>query len=142
MNIHHRPIFNTKKVEHHYTEKDGVEVKYVCTSAIDNGAMCMDIFYRETPHPQFGNRYFGLYRNPVFTSEGTLMITNADAIEDVQFEMVEVDGQLHYSRHRHDFNSIGDVSIDGGRAYLRRSGNLDRPVRKFVVRDGEFVETP
>lgn len=148
MNIHHRSIFNTKKVEQHYTEKDGVEVKYVCTSAIDNGAMCMDIFYRETPHPEFGNRYFGLYidQNYLDSIDNTIAsksnprIANADAIEDVEFEMVEVNGELHYSRHRHDFFSVGDVSIDGGRAYLRLVGNINHPVRKLSVRDGEFVE--
>jgi hypothetical protein len=148
MNIQHRPLFNPNQVEQHYTEKDGVEVKYVCTSAIDEGTRCMDIFYRETPHPEFGNRYFGLYHggnyleNHIDTIVGKAkpMITNADAIENVQFEMVEVNGALHYSRHRHDFHSVGDVSIDGGRAYLRRVGNLNNPVRKFVVRDGEFVE--
>lgn len=34
MYIHHRPMLDTTKVEKHYSEKDGVDVKYVCTSAI------------------------------------------------------------------------------------------------------------
>jgi hypothetical protein len=65
MNIQHNPIFDTAKVEKLYTEKDGVEVKYVCTSALGSQEFATDIFYRATPHPQFGNRYFALYQNHV-----------------------------------------------------------------------------
>ena len=32
--IVHNPIFDTLKMEDHYSKKDGVEVKYVCTSEI------------------------------------------------------------------------------------------------------------
>ena len=60
MNIQHSPLFNIKKAEELYTEKDGVEVKYVCTTDLRNSDIPADIFYRETPHPEFGNYYFGL----------------------------------------------------------------------------------
>lgn len=140
MNIKHNPIFDTQKVERIYTEKDGVPVKYVCTSAANkHGSFAVDIFYRETPHPEFGNRYFGLYRNP-YSENAEIMITNADKIEDMTFDMVEVDGTLHYSQHRHDFRSVGDVAIDGGRSYTKRVGNLSRPVKSLKVKNGEFVD--
>lgn len=95
----------------------------------------MDIFYRETPHPDFGNRYFGLY----YGYDDRLYITNADAIEATEFTMVEVDGQLHYSQHRHDFHTIDDVSIDGGRAYTRLVGNVTYKTRTLKVLNGEFI---
>lgn len=142
MNIVHRPIFDREKVIEHYSGKDGVPVKYVCTSALEDEARAMDIFYRDTPHPDFGNRYFGLY----FRSTGSLdeqrqlCITNADKIEDAEFGMVEVDGQLHYSQHRHDYYSVGNVAVDGGRAYFRRSGDLSVPTKFLKVKDGEFVD--
>lgn len=140
MNIKHRPIFDTEKVCKIYSEKDGVPVKYICTSATSAHAeYAADIFYRETPHPEFGNRYFGLYVNP-YAENAQFMITNADTIENLDFDMVEVEGDLHYSQHRHDFYSVGDVSIDGGRSYLRRVGNISHPVVSFRVKDGEFVE--
>ena len=143
MNIHHRPIFDTKRVCELYSEKDGVPVTYICTSAPNlNATYSADIFYRETPHPEFGNRYFGLYRNPHFASDGTIMICNADPIEDLTFDMVEVNGQWHYSQHRHDFYSVGDVSIDGGRAYLKLMGNINVPRATMKVWDGEFVMVP
>lgn len=141
MNIQHRPIFDTDKVCKHYSEKDGVQIKYVCTSALGHEAQAMDIFYRETPHPEFGNHYFGLYwRRLHFELPAELMITNADKIEDAEFGMVEVDGGLHYSQHRHDFYSVGDVAVDGGRSYFKRVGDLSVPTKWLKVKNGEFVE--
>lgn len=140
MTIHHRPLFNTQTVCEHYSEKDGVPVKYVCTSALGSEAQAMDIFYRETPHPEFGNRYFGLYWYRLhFELPAKLMITNADKIEDLTFDMVEVNDQWHYSQHRHDFYSVGDVTIDGGRAYLKLMGNINVPRATMKVVDGQFV---
>jgi len=134
--IKHEPLFNTQKVCEHYSEKDGVPVTYVCTSALGNEAQAMDIFFRETPHPEFGNRYFGLYRNAI---SGNLMITNADRIESVEFGLIEDDvGDLQYSAHRHDYKQFNNGNmIDGGRAYIKSSGcNL----YVYRVKDGEMVE--
>ena len=140
VNVRHRPALNVKEAAKLYSEKDGVPIKYVCTSAIDNGTSSMDIFYRETPHPEFGNRYFGLYFRFLLDNTNQLMITNADKVEELKFEMVEVNGQWHYSQDRHDFHTVGDVSIDGGRAYLKMVGNLFHPVKTFRVKNGEFIE--
>ena len=143
MKIHHRPILDTKRVCELYSQKDGVPVTYVCTSAPNLSATyAADIFYRETPHPEYGNRYFGLYRNPNFSSDGTIMITNADKIEELEFGMKEYNGEWHYSQHRHDFYTIGDVSLDGGRAYFRCVGNVNSPTKFLKVKDGEFVDDP
>lgn len=141
MNIRHRPLFDIDKVTKLYSEKDGVPVKYVCTSATHSqAAYSADIYYRETPHPEFGNHYFGLYRNP-YSGNAEIMITNADKIEQLDFDMVEVNGELNYSQHRHDYFSVGDVAIDGGRAYLRLAGNIrGHKIKRLVVKNGEFVE--
>ena len=136
MNIQHSPLFDTAKVEALYTEKDGVEVKYVCTSAANSGTSAMDIFYRPTPHPEFGNYYFGLYTNHFHEDKPTIMITNADQIESLDFGMIESKGKYYYSQHRHDYKVIDDKMIDGGRAYIR-SGAHDVDV--FKIQDGEFV---
>lgn len=143
MNIKHNPIFDTEKVATIYSEKDGVPIRYVCTSAPNRSATyAVDIFYRKTPHPEFGNRYFGLYKNQ-YAGDIQVMITNADGIEQLEFEMVEVEGALHYSQHRHDYRSVGNgIAIDGGREYFRASFvDRDSFVRKtFKVKDGEFVD--
>lgn len=137
MSIKHHPLFDTARVEKLYSEKDGVPVKYVCTSAPNEHAdYAADIFYRETPHPEFGNHYFGLFYDPITKH---LMITNADVIEDLEFGMLEGPEGWEYSQHRHDFRGIGECSIDGGRAYIRRVGDLSVPMKVMTVVDGEFV---
>ena len=103
MNIQHSPLFDTAKVEAHYTEKDGADVKYVCTSALGSQDFATDVFYRATPHPEFGNRYFGLYHDHM---RGHMMITNADQIESLDFGMIESKGKYYYSQHRHDYKVI------------------------------------
>jgi hypothetical protein len=42
MKIKHQPLFDTNKIVSHYTEKDGVPVKYVCTSALGSEKFAMD----------------------------------------------------------------------------------------------------
>lgn len=125
--IKHYPITKTTQAEKVYSEKDGVPVKHVCTTEF--GDAIADIFYRETPHPKFGNRYFCL-----FFRGDDLYIANADSVENLSFGMVENDdGDLEYSRSRHDYKSFKNGNmIDGGRNYIRSSGK----VKIYVVRDG------
>ena len=133
--INHKALFDTDKICEHYSKKDGVPINYVCTSTNTNhGTEAMDIFYRDTPHPDFGNKYFGIYYHPM---SGNLMITNADRIEKQEVGCVEDDdGNLQYSAHRHDYKMFGNGNmIDGGRSYIRSSGC---PVYRYVVRDGEM----
>ena len=119
MNIQHESLFNIAQLEEHYSNKDGVPVKYVCTSDLRVSDIPMDIFYRETPHPEFGNYYFGVYKHPVTKD---IFITNADEIESLEFGMIEHEGKYYYSQSHHDYKSIGGKMIDGGRAYIRSSG--------------------
>jgi len=137
MNIQHEPLFDTAKVEAHYTEKDGVEVRYVCTTDLNASDVPVDVYYRETPHPEFGNRYFGLFWDNV---RDHLMITNADVVESLEFGMIEVDGKYYYSQSHHDYKVVGDKMIDGGRAYIKSSGGaiVMRIVNgKFIAKDVE-----
>jgi len=144
MNIQHRPLFDTDKVCKHYSEKDGVPIKYICTSALGHEAQAIDIFYRETPHPEFGNRYFGMYFVSTGPKEeqGKVWITNADKIEDAEFGMIEGIHGWEYSQHRHDYHNVkgSRCAIDGGRAYFKRVGDLSVPTKWLKVKDGEFVE--
>lgn len=134
MNINHRPILDKDYVEEFYTKKDGVPVKYVCTSALGDESFAGDIFYRDTPHPKFGNRYLQLYVVGL-----QIFIRSADKIEDKVFIMLDTPSGYHYSQHRHDFFTVGDSSIDGGRAYTRLLGNNVK-TKQFKIKDGEFYE--
>jgi hypothetical protein len=131
MNIQHNPLFDTAKAEELYSEKDGVDVKYVCTTDLQQSDRPMDIFYRATPHPKFGNRYFGIYWSQQHTS---LMITGADVIESLEFGMIEVEGKYYYSQSHHDYKVVGNKMIDGGRAYIKSSGGA---IAMRVI-DGRF----
>lgn len=131
--IKHEPIFKTDAMAEHYSKKDGVAVKYVCTSALGDEAQAMDIFYRDTPHPEFGNRYFGMF----IDLQDRVMITDADRIDGAEFAMIKDNsGNLHYSAHRHDYKEVDGKMVDGGRAYIRSSGD----VVLYKVRDGELVK--
>ena len=142
MNIAHHPLFPTSNIAEYYSKKDGVPVKYVCTSAPNKQAdYAADIFYRSTPHPEFGNRYFGLYQN-IHSGTSQIMITNCDMIEDLTFNMIEGIAGWEYSQHRHDYRQVGlaMAAIDGGRSYVRIVGNVHAPVKTMRVKDGQFEE--
>ena len=130
--IKHFRIVDTVQVIEYYSSKDNVPISYVCTTDLNRDDTPVDIFYRETPHPEFGNKYFAIrvYDNNVY-------ISNADKVENLTFGCVEDDeGDLQYSQSRHDFKSFdNDNMIDGGRNYIRHSGKVDI----YVVRNGEMV---
>lgn len=130
MKIKHAPLLNTKEVECHYFENDGVPITYVCTTDLNASDTPLDIFYRETPHPEFGNRYFGLYfRNDI------LMITGADQVENYDFGMIQgAEGEWFYSQSHHDCLMVDGKMIDGGRVYVRGKG-----FEIFKIRNGKFV---
>jgi len=132
--IKHLPITNTNKVIEHYTDKDGVPISYVCTTDFKMSDRPVDIFYRETPHPKFGNRYFGIAPN---YEDGSYVIFNADEIENFSFGLVlDDDGNLQYSQSHHDYKSFDNGNmIDGGRAYIRGSGKISY----YRIKDGEMV---
>jgi hypothetical protein len=131
--IKHYPQLDTAKVIEYYEEKDNVTITYICTTDLRVSDHPVDIFFRESPHPEFGNRYFGLY-----AYNGNAMICNADNVEELEFGVVENDaGELEYSQSHHDYKSFDNGNmIDGGRVYIRMSGNA----RLFKVVDGVFVE--
>jgi len=141
MNIHHEPLFDTAKVEKIYSEKDGVEVKYVCTTDLKASDVPVDVFYRETPHPQFGNRYFGIFYD---NFRGCMMITNADIVESLEFGMIEVDGKYYYSQSHHDYKVVEGKMIDGGRQYVKSTGStimMHIINGKFIAKDIEDLIT-
>lgn len=138
--IKHIPLLDVAKTEAHYSKKDGVPVKYVCTTALYKHAdFAADIYYRETPHSEFGNHYFGLFKNQ-YANDAVITIVNADdAVAELSIDMIEDDnGNLHYSAHRHDYRKIGNRMIDGGRSYTRCDAYS--VVKSFIVERGKLVK--
>jgi hypothetical protein len=132
-------MFDTEDIEKRYSAIDGVDVKYVCTSAVDGSSTSFDIFYRATPHPVFKNHYFGLRKCPF---SDRVLISNADQIENVEFVMVRGTKGWEYSRHRYDFFNISgsSIAIDGGRAYFRAVGPRKLTTATFKIVGGKFVK--
>jgi hypothetical protein len=131
--IHHNQL-KIDEIIKNYSEKDGVPIKYVMSTAYNSSPYIVDIFYRDTPHPEFGNKYFGLY---VHDFKGT-MITDSTWIEGTVIDCVEDDdGNYQYSNQRHDYKKFENGNmIDGGRAYTRSNGSITR----FKVTEGELHE--
>ena len=89
------------------------------------------IFYTEKAHPR-GSNYFALY-----FQDSSLMITDGlPSIKDVVFKGIEVEGEVVYSRYRHDYREgKNGAFVDGGRDYFRYGGDQfnDYNIVKFKV---------
>lgn len=104
------------------------EATYVCDT--EHKDMPVSVFYGKTAHPVSGSRYFALYR------ADTIMITDGSFIEEQEITgAVAQDGEVVFSRSRHDYvtSSDGSVFIDGGRAYTKTN---TRNLVTLLVRDG------
>ena len=112
-------------------------VKYVLESCLKdkNGNWVnfpIAIFYSEEPHPQ-GSNYMGAY-----FQDGYMYVTDAlSGVEDVIYNGIECNGEVTYSRYRHDYRGNGcGAFIDGGRDYLRYGGDGPINLVSFkVVKD-------
>jgi len=116
--------------------------KYVCETCVKTKGgwsnQPVAIFYGAEEHPVSKSRYFGLYRD----LQGQIMITNGQsAVDETINGVIADDGEIIYSRYRHDFRRSFDnsVFVDGGRDYLKSSLlSQDRYVILHIV-DGELI---
>ena len=91
------------------------------------------IFWQETPPVEGYSHYFGL-----FSQNGSLMITDgSSAFSEPISGIVADNGEVIYSRYRHDFHYSTDnsVAVDGGRDYMRCLGNIHNP-HVHIIPDG------
>lgn len=135
MRINNEPIlFSTDQIRKIETLR---KAKYVC--ATEYKERSVEVFYGDEVHVVSGSRYFALYFACDSVASSILMITNGAFIEDQEIDgVISNDGEIVYSRHRHDYRSSrdGSVFIDGGRAYTR-TNVLDASRRvTLIVREG------
>lgn len=119
-----------KKIEEQYN------AKYVLESCIKNknGGWCdfpAAIFYTPEPHPE-GSNYFAIFLDPQRTS---LMISNGFTATVPTYTGTLVEDEVLYSRYRHDFRSVGETFVDGGRDYFRTSSPVENWVNFKIVED-------
>lgn len=93
------------------------------------------VFWQETPPVEGYSNYFG-----IIVRSGVPYITSgASAFEKPIQAMVAKNGEVIYSRWRHDYRSSrdGTVTVDGGRDYMRTLFSADYvPVGVELIADG------
>lgn len=118
--------------------------KYVCETCVrtsyPDGPWAdqpVALFYGSEIHPDSNSRYFGVYLN----QEDKIFITNGQsAVDEPITGIIADDGEIIYSRYRHDFrrSKDGSVFIDGGRDYYRGSILPEDRVVTLVIEQGEL----
>lgn len=90
------------------------------------------IFYQPNPNFELGHtHYFGLF----VVHDNQIAITKGDsAFEEPITGIIADDGEVIFSRYRHDFVRSHDQSvfIDGGRDYVRCGGEDNRLVELVI----------
>jgi hypothetical protein len=95
------------------------------------------VFYADEPHPK-GSSWFGIWNHLE-----RFMISNAiSAVEEPFFGAVAENGDIIYSRHRHDFRESEDktVFVDGGRDHCRH--DFEHEIVKLKVFKDKVVVVP
>lgn len=87
------------------------------------------VFWQETPPDPSYSNYFGLTRRMEIGENGpqwgALLITGAGCVaEGVWWGQRAADGEIIYSRWRHDYrrSADGTAMVDGGRDYFKSAG--------------------
>lgn len=88
--------------------------------------MPVAIFYQSEDDrvPDGGPTYFAMYPG---AEPGSLIISNGISATEPFEAVIANDGEVVWSRHRHDYrySNDGSVWVDGGRDYLRYSGKCE-----------------
>jgi hypothetical protein len=129
-------------IEGHY------DAKYVCETCLvgKNGRWINEpvaVFYQDEDFriPPGGSPYFGIFQKYSYDAltGGVTYITNAiSATEHEIAGLVADNGDVIYSRYRHDYRHSpdGSVWIDGGRDYTRWGGRGTMVTLKII--EGEL----
>lgn len=125
-------IFTVEQIANIERKKNA---KYVCETCLRNtsggwSSTPVAVFWNRDPAniPEGGSPWFGLYFRPEYPDpEAPMMLYITNAISAVQHPIIGVvarNGDIVYSRYRHDYRRSpdGSVWIDGGRDYLHSGG--------------------
>ena len=126
-------VFDISKIE---IKKNATYVGEFClkTSGGEWANEAASIFYQKTPPQEGFSHYFALFQR-----NGTVYITSGqNAIEPIIMAVQADDGEIIYSRYRHDYRTSkdGSVFVDGGRDYFKSGGINVVPLK---VVDGKFT---
>lgn len=124
------------------TIEEKFNVKYVFESCLKNVKgewvnFPAAIFYSEQAHPD-GSNYMAAY----IDGEHIYVTDGQSAVNGVTYAGLEAEGEVVYSRYRHDYREgKNGAFVDGGRDYFRYGGDPydDYHVVKFQIENGEIV---
>jgi hypothetical protein len=129
-------LFNIDEIEKKrdckYVGELAIKDKYGNWSADD----CVSVFWQEKPPIEGYSNYFAL-----FVRDKKVYITSgASAVEGELVGAIANDGEIIYSRYRHDYRTSNDgsVVIDGGRDYTKT--NTDNTITLKIL-NGKFVNS-
>ena len=123
------------------------EATYVCETCVKDRSgqwanTPVAVFYQpdESKVPEGGSQWFGLYYRPEYPDPNApmrLFICNAISALEPFDGIVANNGDVIYSRYRHDYRRSpdGSVMIDGGRDYTRTSTCPNGMVRLAILKD-------
>lgn len=129
-------IIGEKGIEHFENKYNATYVADLCLKDI-NGNWANEpsaVFYQKTP-PQPGfSHYFAI----IVRGKQTLITSGESAISEPIVGVQATDGEIIFSRYRHDYRVSTDKSvfIDGGRDYTKSSGG---PFVEINIVDGEML---
>lgn len=97
-----------------------------------------ELFYGKDEHPVSKSKYFVIY-----TDKTGLNITSGKKYENMKFDgyYIKSSNKIVYSRHRHDFVSHGDITIDGGpfRPRVLFDNKYDFNYVQLMIHDGKII---
>jgi hypothetical protein len=127
--------FDIEKVEAKYKAKF---VGQLCLKTRDGGwaNSPADVYYQETVPVEGYSKYFAL----IYQHGSPYITSGASAVAPLISAVVADDGEVIYSRYRHDYRTSADgsVTIDGGRDYTK--GSMHGKYISLKIVDGEFYE--
>lgn len=129
-------IFKIPEVEAKYNAKYVGQLALRSANGYWSGDSPGEVFYQEKPPVEGYSNYFALINR-----NGTVYITSgASAVEGVIDGIVAKNGEIIYSRYRHDmrFSTDKSVWIDGGRDYIRSAGVAHLVYLKII--DGKWFQ--
>jgi hypothetical protein len=138
------------KAEALYAERSGGAVRFIGSLTVParNGVWTerpAHVFWQEKPEKPEYSHYFGLFSGVRHGSDGdsvTVYICDGRSVAEGDWDgMMADDGEIIFSRYRHDYRTSRDGSamVDGGRDYFKCRGAA--PVKLRVVRDKMEIVT-
>ena len=131
--------YDSKSIATIEKEYNAKYMGYWCTNNTKNrqwNDTPVDVFYVANPDRSKGHtNYFGMY----VRYNSSYIIDASSAFSVPITGILTNDGEVIVSRYRHDYIVKDGYIIDGGRDYLKCSGNSLTTFVNVSVEDGEFV---